>query len=103
MIDKYCRQILHKGGNADVRHGRHCSTIAPRAKLEDKGQPALRCWRRNPHTGRLEMHWQVAYAGPPMSITPRLSPTPAPLSRIRVQALVYQNVLKASSRGGKLP
>lgn len=102
MINKNCTQILQKGGNAGIRHGRHCVTIAPCAKLECSGQRDL-TWRRNPHTGRLEMHWQVAYAGPPMAIPRRLSPAPEPFSRIRLQALVYRNVRKTLPEGGDLP
>jgi hypothetical protein len=39
-----------------------------RNNIAERARP---CWRRNPHTGRLEMHWQVAHARQPIAISPR--------------------------------
>ena len=62
MINKNRTQIFEKGAHAEIPYARHSNGIVPCADLKKMGQRAQTCWRRNPHTGRLEMHWQVTPA-----------------------------------------
>ncbi|MEA3142208.1 MAG: hypothetical protein QOK23_4377 [Gammaproteobacteria bacterium] len=38
---------------------------------KNMAERARTCWRRNPHTGRLEMHWQAVHPRQPAAISPR--------------------------------
>lgn len=64
MITKNRTQVFEKGAHAE-------NGIVPCADRKNMGQRAQTCWRRNPHTGRLEMHWQMTPACAPKAIPRR--------------------------------
>ena len=98
MINKNLAKHVERGTQAQICYPRHASATVAYAEFKDVVPQARSCWRRNPHTGRLEMHWQFAARRPIAIATRQMSQTvPTPEAcRVWIQARVYRNVLKAS-------
>jgi hypothetical protein len=85
MFNKNRTQILENRVQGETRYACHSNGIVPCAERKDVAERAQTCWRRNPHTGRLEMHWQVPHARQPKTL-----PTPDAWRRIRAHAKIKE-------------
>ncbi|HEY0746713.1 MAG TPA: hypothetical protein VGD63_08445 [Steroidobacteraceae bacterium] len=89
MTIKQRQRLFEFGDQGAMRYVHHANGVVPCVSGKEAFDRARTCWRRNPHTGRLEMHWQandVARARRSAEQRPQVGPISAKLS------CVYRNL-----------
>jgi hypothetical protein len=58
---KQRQRLFEFGDQGEIRYVHHANGVVPCVSGTEVFDRARTCWRRNPHTGRLEMHWQATH------------------------------------------